>query len=119
MEMNMNGKLSMKRRVTMAGSLLLALSTGSAFAADLGNVTVVHDQDVAARTNMPRSTNDTGVLGVTFDADVAQRTNMQRQPGDVAPLKVIQDTAVMERTNMGDSARKTPAQPKMETSSTK
>ena len=113
----MNGEFSIKPHAMTVGALVLALSAGGLLAADLRNVTITHDQDVAARTNMPRSTTDTGILGVTFDADVAQRTNMQRQPGDVAPVKVIQDTAVIERTNMGDSARAKSAPSKVETSS--
>ena len=112
----MNGDFGIKRQGMTIGLFVLALSAGGALAADLGNVTITHDQDVAARTNMQRSPTDTSVLGVTYDADVAQRTNMQRQPGDVAPVKVIKDTAVIERTNMGDSARIKPAEPVVQTS---
>jgi len=112
----MNGDFCIKRQGMTIGLFVLALSAGGTLAADLGNVTITHDQDVAARTNMQRSSTETSTLGVTFDADVAQRTNMQRQPGDVAPVKVIKDTAVMERTNVGDMARTKPAQPSVQTS---
>ena len=112
----MNGDFCIKRQGMTIGLFALALSAGGALAADLGNVTITHDQEVAARTNMQGSPTETSVLGVTFDADTAKRTNMQRQPGDVAPVKVIKDTAVMERTNMGDSARIKPAEPVVQTS---
>jgi hypothetical protein len=115
-EAHMNGDFCIKRQGMTIGLFVLALSAGGALAADLGNVTITHDQDVAARTNMQRSSTDTSTLGVTFDAGVAQRTNMQRQPGDVAPVKVIKDSAVMERTNMGDIARTKPAEPPVQTS---
>ena len=86
--------------------LALSLSIGGVLAADLNGVTITHDQDVAARTNMLRNPTETSTLGVTFDKDVAKRTNMQRDSGEVSPVKVIQDAAVIERTNMGDTARK-------------
>lgn len=112
----MNGNFASARHLVTLGSVILALGSGSVLAADLGKVTITHDQDVAARTNMTPRPADNGTLGVTYDADVAKRTNMQRQPGDVAPVTVIQDKAVMERTNMGDIARTHPAPPNVQTS---
>jgi hypothetical protein len=43
-----------------------------------GRVGVSYDADVAARTNMQRSSSSNATVGVTYDADVAARTNMQR-----------------------------------------
>jgi hypothetical protein len=94
-----------KHLAILSGSTMLALAVGAACAADLRGVTIVHDQDVADRTNMQRPANETSKLGVTYDRDVAQRTNMPRQPADVSPVTVTQDQAVMERTNMGGIAR--------------
>ena len=55
----MNGDFCIKRQGMTIGLFVLALSAGGALAADLGNVTITHDQDVAARTNMQRSPTDT------------------------------------------------------------
>jgi len=95
-------------RAILATFATLALSAGTASAADLKAVTIVPDHGVNDRTNMPRAAPGAtpNTLGVTFDADVAKRTNMQRETGDVRSVTVIQDSAVMERTNMGDAGRK-------------
>jgi hypothetical protein len=99
-----------KRGIVLAG-LLAAVLAGAAAAADVNEVRVTHDPDIAARTNMGRNPTDTGVLGVTFDKDVAARTNMQRDPGDVGAVGLSPDMAVRERTNMGGIAKKeAPAQ---------
>jgi hypothetical protein len=98
---------------------LVLVMTGPSLAADLGTVTITHDKDVAARTNMNRPVEDTKVLQVTFDRDVAKRTNMQREAADVGPVKVTQDKAVMERTNMGGIARTPSQDSRLQTSSTK
>ena len=101
----MNSTVFRKNLAILSGSTTLVLAVGAACAADLRGVTIVHDQDVANRTNMQRAANETSTLGVSYDRDVAQRTNMPRQPADVSPVTVTQDQAVMERTNMGGTAR--------------
>jgi len=105
----MHSKCFHKPLIMLATTSLVLLTMGGSFAADLGTVTITHDKEVAARTNMNRPVEDTQILKVTFDRDVAKRTNMQREASDVAPVKVTQDRAVMERTNMGGIAR-TPSQ---------
>jgi hypothetical protein len=108
-EIIMHSKCFHKPLTMFATTSLVLLTIGASSAADLGTVTITHDKEVAARTNMNRPVEDTQTLQVTFDRDVAKRTNMQREASDVAPVKVTQDRAVMERTNMGGIAR-TPSQ---------
>jgi len=115
----MNSKSFHQPLTLFAITGLLLWMPGASFAADLGTVTITHDKDVAARTNMNRPVEDTQTLQVTFDRDVAKRTNMQREATDVAPVKVTQDRAVMERTNMGGIARVPSQDSRLQTSSTK
>lgn len=108
---------SMKRNTYAPSQMALAAglaACGIAFsvgAADLGEIKIGVDQDVAARTNMPPRT-DGGTLGVSFDQDVANRTNMGRQPGDVGTVTTAPDMALRERTNMGGVALQPQEPPK-------
>src|SRR5690349_24592703 len=92
----MNLKHFTKHIAVLSASSALMLAAGASSAADLGTVTITHDKDVAARTNMPRPAKDSNTLNVTFDRDVAKRTNMQRDSNEpAAPVTVTQDRAVM------------------------
>ena len=99
------------KRALIVGAVTAAAISGSGYAADLNEVRVTFDQDVAARTNMQRTPGDTSALGVTFDQDVAKRTNMQRDATDVGTVTVVPDMAIRQRTNMGGIALESPAQP--------
>jgi hypothetical protein len=90
------------------GAFSAALISASGYAADLNEVRITFDKDVAARTNMQREPGDSSVLGVTFDQDIAKRTNMQREASDVGTVNVSPDMAIRERTNMGGIARQAP-----------
>src|SRR5690349_9877443 len=118
-EIVMNSKYFHRPLTILPITGVVLLVTGASFAADLGTVTITHDKDVAARTNMNRPVEDTQTLQVTFDRDVAKRTNMQREATDIAPVKVTQDRAVMERTNMGGIARTPSQDSRLQTSSNK
>ena len=96
------------RFALIVGALSTALISATSYGADLNEVRVTFDQDIAARTNMQRTPGDTSVLGVTFDQDVAKRTNMPREPADVGTVTVVPDMAIRERTNMGGVARQAP-----------
>jgi hypothetical protein len=111
----------MGRTTMIVAATLGALVSAAAMPADLNDVTVTYDQDIAARTNMGRTPEDESKLGVTFDQDVAKRTNMQREPTDVGTVTVTPDMAIRERTNMGGVARKTqepPVEPATATATT-
>jgi hypothetical protein len=101
----------MKLKLTLATLTAAALGVSSAglLAEDLGNVKVIYDKDLAARTNMqPREGTDPGSLTVTFDPAYTDRTNMQRPVEGPQPVTVSRDRALMERTNMLGAQ---PAQP--------
>jgi hypothetical protein len=95
----------------VAAGFVAGLAAGAAASADLNEVTVTYDRDVATRTNMGRSVADDSKLGVTFDQDVAKRTNMQREATDVGTVTVKPDMDIRTRTNMGGIARSQPQQP--------
>ena len=95
----------------VAAGFVAGLAAGAAASADLNEVTVTYDRDVAARTNMGRSVAEESKLGVTFDQDVAKRTNMQREATDVGAVSVKPDMDIRTRTNMGGVARIQPQQP--------
>jgi hypothetical protein len=95
----------------VAAGFVAGLAAGAAASADLNEVTVTYDRDVAARTNMGRSVAEDSKLGVTFDQDVAKRTNMQREATDVGTVTVKPDMDIRTRTNMGGIARSQPQQP--------
>lgn len=105
---------------TFLTSTQLALVTGlvatglalGALAEDYGKIKVVHDPAVAARTNMPRSPDDSSELKVTFDPEVAARTNMKRGPNDVGTVTSAPDMALRARTNMGGIAKQPSEPPK-------
>ena len=70
------------------GAFSGVLISASGYAADLNEVRITFDKDVAARTNMQREPGDSSVLGVTFDQDISKRTNMQREASDVGTVNV-------------------------------
>jgi hypothetical protein len=80
-------------------------------AEDLGKIKVIHDPDIAARTNMPRPADDSSELKVTHDQAVADRTNMGRQPGDVGTVTTAPDYGLRARTNMGGIAKQSTEPP--------
>jgi hypothetical protein len=89
----------------IAAGFSTVLAAPPALCADLSEVKVTHDRDVAARTNMDTSRTDQDRLGVSFDQGYTGRTNMKREATDVSTMKVAPDMTLRERTNMGDIAR--------------
>jgi hypothetical protein len=93
-----------------AGLAASALALG-AYAEDLGKIKVIHDPDIAARTNMQRPAEDSSELKVSHDQAVADRTNMGRQPGDVGTVTTAPDYGLRARTNMGGIAKQSTEPP--------
>jgi hypothetical protein len=102
----MKTSLIRRNRFALIAAFATAALSGTALAAEFGEVRVTVDKDVAARTNMQVDPRDSSALKTTFDKDVAARTNMKRDPSDVGGIHTAPDQAVMERTNMGGTARK-------------
>ena len=103
--------MKLKLTLTILTAATLGASSAGLLAEDLGQVKVIHDKDVAARTNMPpRDGSDPGNLTVTFDPAVAERTNMQRPAEAPKPVTISRDQAVQERTNMLGLQPQAPAQ---------